>query len=138
MKPYVLYFKQCPGVQTPRHFKIGITALATTRTRLATYQNAVGPVWEEKFIKIWIGDEDHIRQAEKWFKRKFKDTISSAEAGLSEWISDIELSELLEFIENLRNNYHVKFNDVPEQFQPLTMPLCEELAEWYDNNFDKV
>jgi hypothetical protein len=138
MKPYVLYFKQCPGVQTPRHFKIGITALARARTRLATYQNAVGPVWEEKFIKIWIGNEDHIRQSEKWFKRKFKDKISSAEAGLSEWICEIELSELLQFIENLRNNYHVKFIDIPEKFQPLTMPLCQELAEWYDEKFDKV
>lgn len=133
MKSYVLYCKTCPGVENPRHFKIGITSLDSSRTRLATYQNAVGPVWQESFIKVWIGDENHVRQAEKWVKRNFKEKISSAEAGLSEWICDIDLAELFSFIQELRTEYHVKLNDVPEQFQPLTMSLCEELAEWYES-----
>lgn len=132
MKDYILYFKKCPGVVNPRHFKVGIAAVASARTRLATYQNAVGPVWEESFIQVWIGDENQIRLAEKKFKQVFKEKISSSEAGLSEWICDVTVDELLAFIEELRNEYFIKFHDVPKEFKPLTMPLCEELAEWYE------
>jgi hypothetical protein len=134
MKDYILYFKKCPGVQQPRHFKVGIAQLIRSRTRLATYQNAVGPVWEESFIRVWIGDENQIRMAEKKFKLVFKDKISSAEAGLSEWICDIDLQELLSFITELRDEYFLKFIDAPSQFVPLTMPLCEDLAAWYEEN----
>jgi hypothetical protein len=134
IKDYILYFKKCPGVQDPKHFKVGITQLLTARSRLATYQNAVGPVWEESFMRVWLGDENQIRIAEKQFKREFKDKISSAEAGLSEWICDITLSELLEFIEELRNGHYLKFIDAPQEFLPLTMPLCEDLSEWYENH----
>ena len=131
IKNYILYFKTCPGVQDPKHFKVGITQLATARSRLATYQNAVGPIWEEKFLKVWLGDENQIRLAEKAFKRKYKDKILSAEAGLSEWICEIKLEELIAFIEELRNEYFIKFINVPLEFEPLTMPMCEDLAEWY-------
>ena len=134
IKDYILYFKKCPGVQDPKHFKVGIAQLITARSRLATYQNAVGPVWEESFMRVWLGDDNQIRIAEKQFKRNFKDKISSAEAGLSEWICDITLAELLEFIEELRNDHYLKFIDAPQEFLPLTMPLCEDLAEWYENN----
>ena len=133
IKNYILYFKTCPGVQDPKHFKVGITQLATARSRLATYQNAVGPVWEEKFLKVWLGDENQIRLAEKAFKRKYKDKILSAEAGLSEWICEIKLEELIAFIEELRNEYFIKFINVPLEFEPLTMPMCEDLAEWYES-----
>ncbi len=133
IKDYLLYFKTCPGVTDPKHFKVGIAQLATSRSRLATYQNAVGPVWEESFLRVWVGDENQIRIAEKQFKRKYKEKIQSAEAGLSEWICDITLEELLEFIEELRNEHYLKFIDAPEEFLPLTMPLCEDLAEWYSN-----
>jgi hypothetical protein len=132
VKSYILYFKKCPGVVEPRHFKVGIAQLLTARTRLATYQNAVGPVWEESFIRVWVGDENQIRIAEKQFKRHFKDKISSAEAGLSEWICEITMYELLAYIDELRNEHFLKFVDAPTQFLPLTMPLCEKLAEWYD------
>jgi hypothetical protein len=134
IKDYILYLKKCPGVQDPRHFKVGIAQLSRTRTRLATYQNAVGPVWEETFIRVWIGDENQIRLAEKAFKREFKDKISSAEAGLSEWISDVTLKELLSFIDELRTEHFIKFINAPEEFLPLTMPLCEDLEEWYQEN----
>lgn len=133
IKNYILYFKTCPGVQDPKHFKVGITQLATARSRLATYQNAVGPIWEEKFLKVWLGDENQIRLAEKAFKRKYKDKILSAEAGLSEWICEIKLEELIAFIEELRNEYFIKFINVPLEFEPLTMPMCEDLAEWYES-----
>jgi len=133
IRDYILYFKKCPGVVDPKHFKVGIAQLVTARSRLATYQNAVGPVWEESFIRVWLGDENQIRIAEARFKRYFKDKILSAEAGLSEWICEITLNELLEFIEELRNDYYLKFIDAPEEFLPLTMPLCEDLAEWYDS-----
>ena len=133
IKNYILYFKTCPGVQDPRHFKVGITQLATARSRLATYQNAVGPVWEEKFLRIWLGDENQIRLAEKAFKRNFKNKILSAEAGLSEWICEIELEELVAFTEELRDEYFIKFINVPSEFEPLTMPMCEDLAEWYES-----
>ena len=131
IKDYILYFKKCPGVQDPRHFKVGIAQLATARTRLATYQNAVGPVWEESFIRVWVGDENQIRLAEKAFKRNFKDKIQSAEAGMSEWICDISLQELLDFIVELKEEHFLKFVDSPQEFLPLTMPLCEDLEEWY-------
>lgn len=134
IKNYILYFKKCPGVVDPKHFKVGIAQLATARSRLATYQNAVGPVWEESFMEVWLGDENQIRLAEKQFKRKYKDKIQSAEAGLSEWICDVTLSELLEFIEELRNDHYLKFINAPREFLPLTMPLCEDLANWYEEN----
>lgn len=133
MKDYGLYIKTCPGVEDPKHFKAGIFHLPAARSRLATYQNAVGPVYEEKFIRVWLGDENHIREAEKKIKRNFKDNIASAEAGLSEWICEIPLDTLLGFVEELRTDYFIKFNDVPKEFLPLTMPKCEELGEWYKN-----
>ena len=136
MAHYVLYFKKCPGVSDPRHFKVGIAGLASVRSRLATYQNAVGPVWEESFIRIWVGAERHVREAEKQFKLNFKDKISSAEAGLSEWICDMTLDELVEFVAVLRKEYFIKLTDPPAEFQPLTMPLCEDLQEWYLNLVD--
>ena len=124
--------KTCPGVETPRHFKIGIAALKTVRSRLASYQNAVGPVWEEKFIRVWVGVENHIRLAEKAFKREFKSNISSAEAGLSEWICNVDLNSLLEYIVVLQEEHFLKFQSVPDWFQPLTMALCEDLQAWVD------
>lgn len=138
IKDYILYFKKCPGVDSPRHFKVGIAKLAASRTRLATYQNAVGPVWEESFIRVWLGDENQIRLAEKAFKRHFKDKIQSAEAGLSEWICEITLHDLLAYIEELREEHFIKFIDAPAEFLPLTMPLCEELEEWYLNNKPEI
>ena len=134
IKDYILYFKKCPGVQDPKHFKVGIAQLTTARSRLATYQNAVGPVWEESFIRVWIGDENQIRIAEKQFKRYFKEKIQSAEAGLSEWICEVTLDELLAFVDELRNDHYLKFIDAPKECLPLTMPLCEDLAEWYEEN----
>lgn len=134
IKDYILYFKKCPGVVEPRHFKVGIAQLTTARSRLASYQNAVGPVWEETFLKVWIGDQNQIKLAEKAFKRNFKDKIQSSEAGLSEWICDISLEELLIYIDELRNEHFLKFVDAPVELLPLTMPLCEDLAEWYEEN----
>lgn len=131
MRHYTLYIKACPGVAVPRHFKVGIAALEHTRTRLATYQNAVGPVWTEQFLRVWIGDENHIREAEKKFKRVFKDRISSAEAGLSEWICDIDITELELFAQELQTDYFIRMTPAPAEFLPLTMPLCEDLEEWY-------
>ena len=136
MKHYVLYLKKCPGVTNPRHFKIGIAALESTRSRLATYQNAVGPVWEEAFLRIWVGDENQIRAAEKYFKSHFKEQISSEEAGLSEWICDVEMSVLLEYAQELKDEYFIKLVDPPMEFQPLSMPLCEDLQDWYINLVD--
>lgn len=131
IRDYILYLKKCPGVTDPRHFKVGIAQLSTARSRLATYQNAVGPVYEESFIRVWVGDENQIRLAEKSFKRVFKEKIQSAEAGLSEWICDVTLQELLDFIVELREEHFLKFVDGPSEFLPLTMPLCEDLQEWY-------
>lgn len=131
-KDYILYFKKCPGVQDPKHFKVGIAQLATARSRLATYQNAVGPVWEESFMCVWVGDDNQIRLAEKAFKRHFKDKIQSAEAGLSEWICDVTLQELLDYIVELKEEHFLKFIEAPKEYLPLTMPLCEDLAEWYE------
>ena len=136
MRHYVLYIRKCPGVTNPRHFKIGIAALDKVRTRLATYQNAVGPVWNEEFLRIWIGEDIDVREAEKKVKFNFKHKISSAEAGLSEWICDIDMQTILDFIHELREDYFIKLVDAPNEFQPLNMALCEDLQEWYLNFID--
>jgi len=135
MRPYVLYLRKCPGVKDPRHFKIGIAALDKVRTRLAAYQNAVGPVYTEEFMHIWLGEDIDVKEAEKKIKLNFKDRISSAEAGLSEWICDINKQEILDFIVELRTDYFIKLQDGPGELQPLTMNNCEDLQDWYDENF---
>ena len=135
MRPYVLYLRKCPGVKNPRHFKIGIAALDKVRTRLAAYQNAVGPVYTEEFMHIWLGEDIDVKEAEKKIKLNFKSRISSAEAGLSEWICDINKQEILDFIDELRTDYFIKLQDGPVELQPLTMNNCEELHDWYDENF---
>jgi len=131
MRHYVLYIRKCPGVTDPRHFKIGVAALDRARTRLATYQNAVGPVWNEEFLRIWVGEDIDVKEAEKKVKYNFRHKISSAEAGLSEWVCDIDMQTILDFIQELRDDYFIKLVDPPAQFQPLSMPLCEDLQEWY-------
>jgi hypothetical protein len=136
IKPYVLYLKKCPGILDPRDFKVGITQLSSTRTRLASYQTAVGPVYEESFIRAWVGDENQVRMAEKEFKRNFADKISSAEAGLSEWICDLTLEVLLAFVNELREEYFIKLIDAPSEYLPLTMPLCEDLEKWYNGEMN--
>jgi hypothetical protein len=133
MRPYILYIKKCPGVESPRHFKIGVAALDRARTRIATYQNAVGPVWEEQFIMIWAGEDIDIKEAEKKVKLHFKEKISSAEAGLSEWICDVDMQEIIDFIHELRDDYFINLIDPPQELQPLTMPLCEDLLEWWNS-----
>jgi hypothetical protein len=136
MRNYVLYIRKCPGVTNPRHFKIGVAALDKVRTRLAGYQNAVGPVWNEEFLRIWVGEDIDVKEAEKKVKYNFKHKISSAEAGLSEWICDIEIETILDFVQELRDDYFIKLIDPPMEFQPLSMPICEDLQEWYLNFLD--
>ena len=133
-RDYGLYIKRYPGVDNPKDFKIGVFALAKARARLATYQNAVGPVYQEQFDYVVLGDENHVKYAEKLLKREYASKISSAEAGLSEWISNISYEEIIAFIEEIRgDDYGVKLYDIPREFLPLTMPLCETLQEWYED-----
>ena len=127
---YILYIKTCPGVKDPQDFKVGIAALELARKRLSVYQNAVGPVYEEKFMRVFVGTKDQIKFAEKMFMREFKDRIDSKEGGFSEWISNVTLEELLAFVEELRTDYFSKIVNVPEELEPLTMPMCEDLVEW--------
>ena len=127
---YILYIKTCPGVKDPQDFKVGIAALELARKRLSVYQNAVGPVYEEKFIRVFVGTKDQIKFAEKMFMREFKDRIGSKEGGFSEWISNVTLEELLAFVEELRTDYFSKIVNVPDELEPLTMPMCEDLVEW--------
>lgn len=132
MRPYILYLRKCPGIQNPRHFKIGIAALDKVRTRLAAYQNAVGPMYLEEFMYIWAGEDIDVKEAEKKIKLHFKDQILSAEAGLSEWICDIDKQEILDFIEELRTEHFIKLIDGPADLQPLNMNNCDELQDWWD------
>jgi len=138
VRNYILYIKGCPGVKIHSDFKIGICNLSTSRIRLATYQNSVGPVWIESFIQAYIGDENQIRLSERKFKKEFKNRIKSQDAGCSEWISDITLNELLEFIKKLREEYFIKFVDVPLEFLPLTMTKCVDLEDWYKKEILKI
>ena len=130
MRPYGLYIRKCPGVVDPKHFKIGIAALDKIRTRIAAYQQAVGPVHTEAFIDLWLGDDIDVREAEKKIKRKFSHKIASAEAGLSEWICDITKGELLEFIHELVYEHFIKLEVAPYEYMPLTMNNCEEFSTW--------
>jgi hypothetical protein len=129
--------KSCPGVEHPQDWKIGVADLSDgkARKRLAAYQNAVGPVHEEKFTRVFVGDSLQIKHAEKQFKRIFKSKIGSAEAGFSEWISGVSLEELVQFVDELRNDYFVKIHNVPAEFEPLTMPMCEELEQWFNRKW---
>lgn len=129
---YILYIKTCPGVKNPQDFKVGKAKLAHSRTRLKTYQNAVGPVHTEQFIKIWVGTTAIINWAEKIIHRDFSDRIGSKEGGFSEWISNVTFDELLTYIRELQQEYPNKIHDVPAELEPLTMPLCEDLTDWVD------
>ena len=137
MKPYALYIKHCPGIVNPSDWKIGVADMSgdKLRKRLAAYQAAVGPVYEESYKKVFVGDERHIKMAEKQFKRNFKSKIGSKEAGFSEWISDISLDELLQFIETLRSDYFVKIHNVPSQYEPCNMATCEDIKNWFEENY---
>lgn len=134
MRPYTLYLRKCPGVKTPRDFKIGIAALDKVRTRLAAYQQAVGPVYTEEFICLWIGEDIDVKEAEKKIKQHFKHKIASAEAGLSEWISGINKQEILDFVEELKTEHFIKLEEAPREFVPLTMNNCEDFLEWFEEN----
>lgn len=134
MRLYGLYLRKCPGVVSPRDFKVGIAAIDKIRTRVAAYQQAVGPVYTEEFIELWIGEDVDIKEAEKKIKNHFKNKIISSEAGLSEWISDINISEILAFIEELKTEYFIKLHNVPSEFVPLTMNNCEEFLEWVEEH----
>jgi len=133
MKPYALYMKSCPGDTDPRHYKIGVADLTDgkLRKRLATYQNAVGPVHEEKYTRVFVGDEKQVKLAEKEFKREYRDKIGSKEAGFSEWISDVALDELVRFVDELRQDYAIKISNVPSELEPCNMATCEEIEEWF-------
>jgi hypothetical protein len=130
MRPYGLYIRKCPGVEHPTDFKVGVAALDKTRTRLAAYQQAVGPVWQEQFILFWTGEDVDVKEAETKIKRQFKNRIASSEAGLSEWISNIELKEILNFIDELVNEHFIKLTLVPSEFLPLTMDNVEDFTDW--------
>lgn len=132
MRHYILYLRKCPGVKNPRDFKIGIAALDKVRTRLASYQNAVGPVYLEEFMYYWIGEDVDVKEAEKKIKLNFKAKISSAEAGLSEWICDINKQEILNYIEELKTEHFIKLEDSPKEFTPLSMNNCQDFLEWFD------
>lgn len=134
MRPYTLYLRKCPGVKKPRDFKIGIAALDKVRTRLAAYQQAVGPVYTEEFTNLWIGEDIDVKEAEKKIKQHFKHKIASAEAGLSEWISGIDKQEILDFVEELKTEHFIKLEEAPREFVPLTMNNCEDFLEWFEEN----
>ncbi len=134
MRPYVLYIRKCPGVTDPRHFKIGVAAVDKVRTRIAAYQNAVGPVYLEEFQYIWLGEDIDVKEAEKKIKSHFKDKISSAEAGLSEWICEIDVNEILAFIDELQTDYFIKLQVGPAEYTPLSMNNCEDFLEWFEEN----
>mgnify|MGYP003347322364 CR=1 FL=1 len=78
--------------------------------------------------------KDDVKEAEKKIKLYFKNKISSAEAGLSEWISDINVNEILAFIEELKNEHFIKLEEAPAEFLPLTMNNCEDFLEWLSSN----
>jgi hypothetical protein len=133
MRYYILYLRKCPGVKDPRHFKIGVAALDKVRTRIANYQNAVGPVYLEEFMHFWIGEDIDVKEAEKKIKQNFKSKISSAEAGLSEWLCEIDKQEILNFIEELKTEYFIKLEDGPAEFTPLSMNNCQDFSEWFES-----
>ena len=140
MKPYALYIKSAPGVEYPKNWKIGVADLSNgkLRKRLATYQIAVGPEWDDKYTRLFVGDEKQIKLAEKEFKREYKEKIHSKEAGFSEWITDITLDELVQFVDELREDYAIKIFDVPQKFEPCYMANCEDVEDWFAEFFTEL
>ena len=130
MIDYLLYIKKCPGITDPNDFKIGIAGLDNARSRLASYQNTVGPVYQEQFDRVFLGQRVHVKEAESQIKYHFRDRIWSSEAGFSEWLCNTSQEEILNFIKELQTEYFIRIQECPQQFLPLTMDGCADLANW--------
>ena len=82
---------------------------------------------------FWIGEDVDVKEAEKKVKLNFKSKISSAEAGLSEWICEIDKQEILDYIEELKTEHFIKLEDSPVEFTPLSMNNCQDFSEWFES-----
>ena len=130
MFEYMLYIKPPTHVENPTDFKVGICATNLTRNRLKSYQNAIGPTGLESFVNVWVGDKIDITEAETEIHKKFDDRIDSQEGGFKEWISNITIQELTDFVEELKNDYFLKLHDVPKELQPIHMHNVHIFDEW--------
>lgn len=95
---YLLYIKATPFSQT--EFKIGISAIKHTASRLGTYQNAFGPSYRERFETVWLGPEQDIRELERLLKIHFRNKIAGTTRGYTEWVTNIDYDELCDEIQN--------------------------------------
>ena len=132
MSEYMLYIKPPTHVENATDFKIGICATNLTRNRLKSYQNAIGPTGLENFVYAWVGDKIDITEAETEIHKKFDDRIDSQEGGFKEWISNTTLQELLDFIEELKSEYFLKLNMVPNNLQPINMYNVHDFMDWLE------
>lgn len=97
---------------------------------MGTYQNAFGPEYQENWKHIWIGSEKQIRLLEEKYKDHFSDRIVGGDAGYSEWITNTSEEYLLDMVKFFREEYFIKFMDVPEHLKPFTSDKITALKEW--------
>lgn len=128
MKFFYVFYLRNPGFGTS--WKCGISGSTGLWSRFGSYQNAFGPEYKEKWRHIWIGKENHIKLLEQKFKEHYTDQITGGDAGYSEWISGISEEELLKTVQFYRDEYFIKFVDVPDEFKPFTADLIPELKDW--------
>jgi hypothetical protein len=98
MIDYSFYIKQSPVSKD--NFKIGISAIKNMDVRLGSYQNAIGPGYQERFECIWVGPEEDIRELERLLKIKFKSKMAGTYRGYTEWVTDIQYNDLVTIVDN--------------------------------------
>ena len=124
---YIFYLRY-PGFGSS--WKCGISGINSAWSRLGSYQNAFGPEYKEQWKHIFVGDAKHIKLLESKFKERFADRILGDEAGYSEWITKTSEEELLSAVKFFRDEYCIKFVDVPEEFKPFDSSKIESLKLW--------
>jgi hypothetical protein len=128
MKKFYVFYLRYPGFGSS--WKCGISSSSSIWSRIGSYQNAFGPEYKEQWNHIWVGTEKQIRFLESKFKERFEDKIIGGDAGFSEWITKTNEDELLEAVRYFREDYFIKFIDVPSEFKPLNKDLIAPLKEW--------
>jgi hypothetical protein len=118
------------------HWKCGISSLRNAPSRIGTYQNAFGPSITENWKYIWLGTRRHVVKLESEFKVRYDDNIENINAGHSEWISNISEQQLLDSVEDFRDNWFIKVTDVPEEFKPFTIDKLDDVIKWYSKYLD--
>ena len=128
MIDYSFYIKKSP-VEGP-NFKIGISAIKNMDVRLGSYQNAIGPGYQERFERIWVGPEQDIRELERLLKIKFKRKMAGTYRGYTEWVTDINYDDLVSSVEETIEVLGVEASS-PKNLGNVFLEDVEQIQETY-------